>query len=176
MSLIREPCRASTIEIEPVALHWLDPPEFDPCAHGGIVVRIDGVVVLDDSQEEWSLGPAAVFLLRTLSMDHLRTGAHLFPHCAHAMFPGEAGDVVTIGCPLGRDWEVRHENRDVRLTFESGDVVIRLDAWRDAVFRFSDLVAAFYAASAARRFGDRHDLAGFTAFREEWKRRRLEAQ
>lgn len=169
---------ANTAEIEPQKLHWLSsgPAVHDLCAHGGVVLRIDGVVLIDDSAEEWALSAGAVFLLRTLNRDHTPeqpVADHLFPHCGHEMYvDSESADVAIIGCPHGRDWRVVHAGDQVVLGFvDRGEYRVSADVWRNAVLRFSDAIENFYAASEPKRPMDLVDAAGFEAFLKEWRRR-----
>lgn len=169
--------------IVPHNLHWLASlaAEDDLCAHGGVLVTHDGHVLVDDRSENWALGAAALFLLRTLVYDHtpqVRVTEHLFPCCGHAMYVQEGSDQVLIpGCPNGRDWEVRHRGDEVDLTFEKeSQVHVSKVEWRTAVLHFSDAVEEFYAGSEPKRPSGPDEVAGYNAFRAEWLHRARHAR
>lgn len=169
---------ARKLTIEPCNLHWLPnmPVEQDLCVHGGVVVRADDTVLVDDAAEEWALSAAALFLLRTVERDHTPeapVAEHLFPHCGHAMYAEtNSEDVAIVGCPHGRNWRVVHEGSQVLLAFADGRrVTVSRPDWCDAVVEFSNAIEAFYDSSEPKRPTDAVDAAGFAAFRNEWRRR-----
>jgi hypothetical protein len=166
------------LTIEATGLHWLPgmQPEQDICAHGGLVVRTEGQVLVDDSTELWSLSAGALFLLRALTDDHCstsRVAELLVPHCGHAMYAEDAETVfIAPGCRHGRDWSVRHCGDDVLLDFgPPGAIRIRSSEWRDAVVRFADRVAQFYEAGCPKVPFDDVDAEGYAAYRAELARR-----
>src|SRR5262249_9530414 len=157
------------------------PVDHDLCAHGGVLVTQDDRVLVDDRGENWTLSAAALFLLRSLVSDHTpqsRVGDQLFPCCGHAMYVQDASDdVVIVGCPRGRDWQVQHRAEKVVLVFEGERQVSIPEAdWREAVLGFSDAVEAFYASCAEKQHLDPDEAAGYKAFRAEWRRRKDEAR
>lgn len=166
------------LTIEPTNLHWLAamPAEEDLCVHGGVVIRGDETVFVDDSHEEWALSAGALFLLRTLDRDHTaesRVAEHLIPHCGHAMYAQVDSDEVTmVGCPHGRDWLVVHEASQVILEFDPDrKLSLSWREWRDAVVQFASALDKFYEDNAPKKPANRVDAEGFAAFRGEWERR-----
>jgi hypothetical protein len=166
------------LTIEPINMHWLAemPAEGDLCVHGGIVIRHAEAILIDDSEEVWTLSAGALFLLRTLNRDHTagsRVAAHLFPCCGHAMYAQtDSDDVAIVGCPNGRDWEVVHHGTEVRLRFDDEtEVVVSRNEWREGVVAFSQVIRTFYERNATKKPADDTDAAGFAAFRAEWSRR-----
>jgi hypothetical protein len=164
--------------IEARNMHWLSntPAAQDLCVHGGAVVRVDDVVLVDDTTEEWALSAGALYLLRTLEHDHTPdspVAEHLLPHCGHAMYAEtNSEDVTIVGCPHGRNWRVVHEESSVVLDFDGGlRVTVPRADWRDAVVHFADAVQEFYATSEPKAPMDQVDATGFAAFQKEWKRR-----
>jgi hypothetical protein len=174
MTMLR---KAARVEMTPVDPSWIDGPN-DVCAHGGLIVVVDRQVVVDDRTERWSLGPSAVFLLRTLTADHVPEAPvcqHLFPCCAFAPFVDDEGRYHATGCPNGRDFAVRHRDRSVLVGLDAGtEIRVAPRVWRAAVLRFSDAIEAFYACSPARQPSD-DDAEGYRAFRKEWHERRIAA-
>ncbi len=169
---------AGRVEIEPCNLHWFPntPVAQDLCVHGGVVVRVDDVVLVDDATEEWALSAGALYLLRTLEQDHTPdslVAEHVLPCCGHAMYAeANSEDVTIVGCPHGRNWRVVHEESSVHLEFDGGvRVTVSRADWREAVVRFADAVQKFYATSEPKEPTDQVDAAGFAAFQKERKRR-----
>lgn len=166
------------LTIEPIELHWLAgmPAEQDLCAHGGLVVRTEAQVFVDDSTESWSLSAGAVLLLRTLTHDHcstVRLAELLIPHCGHAMYAENPDGVfIAPGCAHGRDWSVKRFADEVALDFgAAGTIRVRPEEWRDAVARFASSVLAFYESSEPKVPLDDVDAEGYAAFRTEVARR-----
>lgn len=160
------------ITIEPIGLHWLGDefPEIDLCAHGGVVIKSDQGLLLDDAREDWALGPAALFLLRTLDMDHgrdSRVAEHIFPHCAHAFFVDGEGNYLTVGCPEGRDLRIQHQGAHVHVAVDNGPShVVLEDDWAQGVLAFVAELRQFYGVPKPKT-PSREDLAGWQAFWRE---------
>lgn len=168
------------ITIEPIGLHWLgdEVPEIDLCAHGGVVIKTEQGLFLDDTREEWALGPAALFLLRTLDTDHgreSRVADHIFPHCAHAFFVDEAGNYLTVGCPGGRDLLIQHKGAHVHVAVGDGPShVVPKNEWTKGVLGFVAKLREFYRLSKPKA-PSREDLAGWQAFWRELDQREARA-
>ena len=171
------------LTIEPQNLHWLSEgsAEGDLCAHGGFSITLDGSVLVQSPDSDYTLSAAVLYLLRTLTSDHdstTRVGEHLVPHCGHAMWAEEgAEDVVIQGCNIGLDWEVHRRADAIQLDLEGRSVTVPFQDWRSAVLSFSDHVKAFYERSDPKQLpSDRHEREGFEAFLSEWRRRRESAE
>lgn len=172
------------ISLRPTNLHWIKGTADDPtdlCAHSGVEFQIDGDLLVQESDGDWTVSAAAVHLLRTLSQPHLKReplAEHLFPHCGHGMFDvvGQ-DDVLILGCNLGVDFEVVQVGAAYSLTAADGRRHrIAASDWRRAVCEFSDAVQAFYAASSPKQPSDDADRKGFQKFLSEWSQRRSQAE
>jgi len=167
------------LRIIPHNLHWLPqgPSEQDLCAHGGVSLSVDGTVLLDARDGDYTLSAAALYLLRSLTADHQPNdipGGQLFPHCGHTMWTQKGSeDVLIMGCDQGLDIRVRHHGEQVDVLLEGGrSISIPVADWRSAVLAFSDAVRAFYESSPPQRLpSDKEDREGFEAFLNEWRRR-----
>ncbi|MEM9116086.1 MAG: hypothetical protein AAGD10_21250 [Myxococcota bacterium] len=122
-----------TVRLAPIAPTWVAENDdgTDLCAHGGVQVWRDDELLLDSSDEEWSIGAGALFLLRSLDPDYdlvNAVGKQLIPHCANAFFINDVGEFVTIGCPHALESSVVHapDGVEVRL----GGVELRMDGGR----------------------------------------------
>ncbi|MBQ7262705.1 MAG: hypothetical protein IJR14_03180 [Synergistaceae bacterium] len=160
-------------------LYWVMGDADDPhdlCLHGDPIVRIGERTLEDD---ELSVSAAALYLLRSLTEDHIAGGEdeRMIPCCGHFMMADDALENVTIvGCPNGIDWSVRHRDSAVVLSLEDGtEERVSEEGYREEVFRFADKIEAYYRSCADKVFdGDEDDFAknGYTAFWNEWHRRR----
>lgn len=160
--------------------HWLPGvvPERDLCAHGGVDARANDLVLSPRDDSSLCVSAAALYLLRTLTADHMKDvpigppDQSLIPCCGQSMVDTGGGGVVIIGCPYGVDWEVQHRGDAVSLRTQHGhEVTVPFVEWRAAVVSFADAVEAFYAASAPKQFHDDVDAAGYAAFWAEFRRR-----
>lgn len=68
--------------------HWLDAPEplDDQCAHGKVILSVEGQDFVTPQDGEITVSAAALNLLRTVDHDHTRErpvseGGQLFPCC-----------------------------------------------------------------------------------------------
>ena len=100
----------------------------------------------------------------------------MIPCCGHTLLPNEdLTEVVIIGCPNGIDWTAEQVNGGVKITTESGkETFVPMDVYRAEVFRFADRVEAFYNLCAPKKPYDEFERKGYTAFWNEWHRRRAE--
>lgn len=105
---------------------WLgDDATHDLCSHGELDLKIDGRHISCDDQlgEDWSYGisEAALGLLRTLKYQH--TLRHRVAQC---LIPHGCGTILMMGCNLGIDWNVRHQDGMVCVNnvvrYDSNDV------------------------------------------------------
>ena len=88
---------------------WLgDDARSDLCSHGEIDLQIGGRQISVDGQvgDGWSYGisETALGLLRTLKYRH--TERH---RVAWRLIPHGCGTILMMGCDIGIDWSVRHE-------------------------------------------------------------------
>lgn len=172
------------ITLRPTNLHWINRVADDPkdlCAHSGVEFRVDEAVLAQQSDGDWTVSAAALYLLRTLSQPHTRdhpVSDHLFPCCGFSMYDvkGEE-DVVVCGCPSGLNFGVVRVNDQVVISDQHGTRYnARFLEWRNAVCAFSDAVQAFYAAASPKEPADQEDEKGFQKFLREWGRRRSLAE
>ncbi len=169
------------VEINATNLHWIEEgnPESDLCAHGNVQVTVCGNQI--DTEGEFCVSAAALYLLRTLESNHNeanRVAEHLLPCCGHDMHAVEGEpDVTIVGCPNGFDWHVEHNDDDtVALSFfNNGKFTIPITDWKKAVCAFSDSVSRFYDHSSIKIPHDSYAKDGYNAFRSEWSRRRQNA-
>jgi hypothetical protein len=168
--------------LQPIRLRWIQGEDDDPkdlCAHGDIDFRIGQDVLVDDSNgKDLTVSAAALYLLRSLSTPHTEetcSGENLFPCCGHSMWdiPGKE-DVTITGCPLGVDFEIRHEPNGETFVIRADDGrewSVPRSEWREAVFYFADRVSDFYASCLPKQ-PTKDDAPGFDKFLQEWERRR----
>ena len=160
--------------IDVTEFSWIDGPEDDPkdlCLHGKVTAYI-GDEILED---HGTVSATALYLLRTLTENH-KTGQmmQMIPCCGHFMVANDdLTEVYVDGCPNGTDWLVEHVSGGVKITTENGkETFIPMDAYRAEVFRFADKVEAFYNSCSPKEPYDDFTQKGYTAFWNEWHRRR----
>ena len=156
-------------------LRWIDGSKDDPkdlCLHGHAVVLIGNNKLEYDA----TVSATALYLLKTLTENHIiNTDNQLLPCCGFMMVANDTQDSVTIvGCNSGIDWSVIHDGDGVILELEDGTRErIPIDSYRKEVFAFADCVEAFYINCTPKILPeDKYDRAGYTAFWNEWHRRR----
>jgi len=160
-------------------LHWLahGVEQYDLCAHGCVTIQIGPETLATQSDGDWCVSAAALYLLRTLTADHTAqapVGEHLIPHCGHEMYTQIASaDVLIMGCPSGVNWDVLHQQGAVILRTATGaEEYLSENVWQQHVIGFSDTVADFYAASLPKTPTNVYESASYAAFQAEWQRRR----
>lgn len=163
-------------KIDATDFEWIDGPDDDPndlCLHGKVTAHI-GEEVLED---HGTVSASAMYLLRSLTENH-QTGEdnQMIPCCGHFMVANEdLTEVYISGCPYGIDWTVEQVSGGVKITTESGnETFVPMDAYREEVFRFADKVEAYYAQCSPKKPYDDFARKGYTAFWNEWHRRRGE--
>jgi hypothetical protein len=173
---------SAPVTLRPANMSWIKGASDDPadlCAHGHVEFRIGDLILVDPATgPEVTVSAAALYLLRTLSRPHTKSqpvGDHLFPCCGFGMFD-VAGqeDAVVMGCPSGIDFEVLHAEDETVIVLRTDDgreFRVTWSAWAEAVYRFTDLVAEFYAKCSPKK-PSAEDAAGFRSFTAEWERRR----
>ena len=168
-------------ELQLLTIGWMEgmAEELDLCAHGKVLAHFGGATLSDAAGPGWTVSAAALYLLRTLTLDHTPAAPicdQLLPCCGFAMWPditSACDDVLICGCPNGIDWAVEHVAAGVQLTAPTGEqVVVSRPAYQQAVLQFADEVEAFYQRSKPKeRPADAEDAAGYEAFWREWHRR-----
>lgn len=160
--------------------HWLDAPEplHDQCAHGTVLLSVDGHRFVTPEDGELTISAAALNLLRTLDHDHtaerpVSEGGQLFPCCGfNVWLAGERFPVLVVGCPEGVDLQVVHTIEGVQLKGKGAECLVSAHAWRCAVVSFAEAVLAFYAQQAPRHpIEDEEDFKGWHAFWNEYHER-----
>jgi hypothetical protein len=166
-----------SIHTEP--FHWLNGSADDPqdlCLHGLVLVTIGA----EKFSYPCAVSAAALRMLRTLTENHEPArGEQMLPCCGHSLYANEALDEVTIsGCDYGLDWAVRHEGENIRLVTVSGrEIIVSSTFYRQEVCRLADAVEDFYLNSSPKQIAPENalDRDGYTAFWNEWRRRREDA-
>ena len=164
--------------IKATNLAWINGAEDDPedlCLHGLARVQIGDQRLEYDA----TISATALYLLKTLTENHiLHADNQMLPCCGNFMIP-DAGlkNVKIVGCDHGIDWSVLHEGEQVRLILEDGyEEVVPLAAYRAEVCRFADEIESFYSSCTPKRIPkDKFERDGYTAFWNEWHRRRNQA-
>lgn len=150
-------------------IHFLGSTEkekrHDCCAHGQIVFEIDGKNLSDDS--EWCVSASAYRFLQTLYKNHF-TGAEdfLIPCCGHTLIPSDDKKTVTIiGCNIGLDFDIVHENGIVII---GGEYTVPFEDYKSAVLSFAKEVGDFYKENPLRNLEDDFEKDGIEAFFTEF--------
>ena len=175
----------NTFSINVSNLHWKTPIDefpwesthidnpYDICLHGDVIVTIGGEVL----KERLALNAASLYLLRTLTEDHIidiENPDPIMPCCGHSLHAMEGvDDVVIIGCPNGLDFSVERENNKVRITTESRkSILILFEEYKKVVYHFVDEVKLAYEHSSPKIIEDEYSNKGYELFWKEWSRRR----
>ena len=155
----------------------------DPCAHGTVVLAVDGKALVTPADGSLTLSAAGLYLLRTLQHDHapadnVSDGNALFPCCGYIALPSSGVfPVFCMGCPSGREVTVIHQGDDVLLDAGDGPCRVSLEEWRQAVLAFVDVVDGFYARCSPKHPAtDPEEARGWALFWAEWRQRRKAAQ
>ncbi len=162
------------MELYATDLHFMGDNEedkaYDFCMHGKVVLKIDDVF-LSDGNTEWCVSASAYHFLRTLFQDRLiDTENQIIPCCGHFLMPSKDQTTVTIiGCPNGIDFSVSRENENIIIrTRENKIFTVRFDEYASAVIAYAKQIEDFYRQNPPRRFHDKYDQNGFSAFCNEW--------
>ena len=154
---------------------WMEGKQDDPkdlCLHGR------AIAIIGDKQLEYdaTVSAAALYLLKSITEDHIiAEDLQLFPCCGFSFVPSEdLLEVHIIGCNNGIDWTVLHENSRVKIILEEGETIfVDIDEYKKEVFAFADKVEAFYKSCSPKILpDDEFERNGYTAFWNEWHRRR----
>ena len=155
-------------------ISWINHAKDDPgdlCLHGHAVAHIADTVLEYDA----TISATALYLLKSLTEDHLiGQDNQMLPCCGFMLIANNPFSVTICGCPNGIDWSVRHKDRDVILELEDGtEERVPLEEYTEAVFGFADMVEAYYRECSPKILpDDRFTAEGYTAFWNEWHRRR----
>lgn len=157
---------------------WINGAEDDPsdrCLHGRVTVQI-GKEILQDTG---TVSATALYLLKSLTEDKIMNDSciQMIPCCGFFMIANpDLTEVSIIGCDTGTDWSVIHENGRVKLVTESGATeYVDLADYQAEVFKFADKVEGYYQSCKPKEIPeDEFDRNGYTAFWNEWHRRRRE--
>ncbi|MBR7033594.1 MAG: hypothetical protein IKI03_08205 [Clostridia bacterium] len=164
--------------IDSTDLHWIDGSNDNPtdyCLHGNVSAKIGDRTLEFD---ECTVTATALYLLKSLKNNHFiyEDNVQMLPCCGHFIIPNDDLSAVTIsGCNSGVDWSVIHDGENVRFILDDGyEVRIPLNEYKEEVFRFTDMIEAFYFSSTPKKFHDKWDENAYNAFWNEWRRRREE--
>jgi hypothetical protein len=161
---------------------WISDLEDDPgdqCAHGRVLFRVGETVFVKPEDGEWTVSGAALYLLRTLTVDNVAehrvaTENFLFPCCALQPGVGEEGSfaVEFVGCNTGMEVDIVHGGGRVRFCTPDGDAAEATEEeWTSAVLSFCRQVTHFYEGCSPKvDFGGREG-EGWTLFWREWRER-----
>ncbi len=175
------PVPSEKFRIEILEQSWLgnEPPQFDLCSHGRLCLEVDGQVILD-GREIYGISETALALLRTLDHDH----TSLQSLAEKLVFHG-CGTVLMMGCPIGVDWTVIHENDQVHLSqfrrWDSPDeqhpqefpglaVTLSLKEYQNQVLVIAALVLEFFKGES-KQFFDMQDQLAYERFWSEFEMR-----
>jgi hypothetical protein len=83
-------------------------------------------------------------------------------------------EVYVGSCANGIDWEVIHENGNIKLKTETGkETVVEFNNYKSEVLKFVDKVERFYIESGDKKISeDEIERKGYIEFWNEWKKRR----
>ena len=154
---------------------WINNAKDDPedlCLHGHAVVHIGNAVL----EYNATISATALYLLKSLTEDHIiYQDNQMLPCCGFMLYANDDLSSVSIcGCPNGIDWSVKHDGNYVILELADGTADrISFDSYTAEVFRFADIVENYYHACTPKILPkDPFDRDGYTAFWNEWHRRR----
>lgn len=157
-------------------LKWINgesDDQNDLCLHGHAVAKIGDEIFEYDA----TVSATALYLLKSITEDHIMYDDNqMLPCCGHSVWIKDdgSGDVVISGCSNGIDWSIIHNENTVRLITEQGnETVIELDDYRKEVFKFADIIEAYYNKCSEKVLPkDALERDGYIAFWNEWHRRR----
>lgn len=166
-----------TFSIDAKDFEWIDGSRDDPedlCLHGHATA-----IIGNQKLEYWvTVSATALYLLKSLTENHLINEdiIQMMPCCGHFMIPNkDLSEVVISGCGHGIDWSVIHEDDDtVKIILEDGtEEKIAMADYKAEVFRFADKIEAYYQSCSPKIIPeDQFERDGYTAFWNEWHRRR----
>jgi hypothetical protein len=167
--------------IEIVEQTWLgtEPPEFDLCSHGRLWLEVDGQIILD-GREIYGISESALALLRTLDHDHTPEQA-----LAEKLIFHGCGTVLMMGCPIGVNWTVNHQDGLVQLSnfkrwdspdeqhpqeFQDLEVTLSFKEYQRQILALAEQVRKFFK-SESKQFFDIDDQLAYERFWSEFEMR-----
>jgi hypothetical protein len=175
------PLSSEKFHIEILEQSWLgnEPPQFDLCSHGRLSLEVEGQVILD-GREFYGISETALALLRTLDHDHT-----LLQSLAEKLIFHGCGTVLMMGCPIGVDWTVIHENDRVQLSqfrrwdspdeqhpqeFPGLSVTLSFKEYKNQVMAMAAQVREFFQGEF-KQFFDVQDQLAYERFWSEFELR-----
>lgn len=165
-------------QIDATRFWWiLDDGKDDPtdqCLHGHVRVQIGD----EEIEEDCTVSSTGLLLLRTLTEDHIELdvpGNQMLPGGGFYMYADDGMQNVQLdGVPYGTDIAVRHDGDMIELETMAGTVErVPFACYREQALRFVDRVEAYYRSCLPKESpGEDYIRDGFTAFWNEWRRRR----
>jgi hypothetical protein len=168
---------SSSFEIKLLNIHWLndaaeDIQGGDLCAHSDVYLRIGDEILSDKGTGPWTVSATGLYLLRTLTQNYTPSmwSNFLLPCCGHFFVKEKEEPVAIIGCDIGVDWTITHEeDNNVRHVSEKGSVAtISESDYRAMIFDFTGKIEDFYARSRGQIFEEKYQKEGYEAFWAEW--------
>ncbi|MBO5224167.1 MAG: hypothetical protein J6C23_06630 [Clostridia bacterium] len=144
--------------------------EYDYCAHGKIVFKIDGHN-LSNEVSYWCASVSAYRFLRSIFENHfIGAEEQMIPCCGHFLIPSHGGSGVIIsGCPNGIDFDVIHKDNDVIIRTQSGvEYTVTFEDYKATVLSYVKQIQDFYLQNPPRQFENKFDQDGFSAFCCDW--------
>jgi len=147
----------------------------DLCLHGTTIARIGGETF---EFVDGTVSATGLYLLRTLTENRIQNDDEpqqpMLPCCGNTMIANEdLTSVEILGCDNGLDWSVLHEHGEIKLITEDGnETAVSIADYTQEVYAFADKIEEFYKKCSLKQFEDKHDEDGYTAFWNEWRRRR----
>ena len=175
----------NTFNIELLEINWIDEidDQTDLCAHGNVKLTIGNETVVDKTEEmdHWNLRAMGMHLLRTLTENHTKeklVGEHLIPCCGHHIdYLENEKNVYIQGCFTGHNFWIRHKEKTVELTTETGNtkILLNFEQYKNEILDFVDKISDFYSVSLPRILPeDEYDKTAYSKFWKEWNERRSE--
>lgn len=176
-------------ELDVCEFEWIDGAKDDPedkCLHGRVIAQI-GSQSIDYC---CTVSAAALYFLRTLTENHFAgegDAGQMLPCCGHFMVADQTLENVWIGsCMYGIDFDIVHDGETIEITFfeNANDVGNReeliisekarvpLSEYWEKVLKFADKVEAYYNSCKPKVLKDDFERDAYTAFWNEWHRRR----
>ncbi len=164
-----------TFSISAEKLYWINNQQDDPedlCLHGYVVA----VIGEEKFECPATVSSTALYLLKSLTEDHIIVQENqMLPCCGHTILPNEELDNVKIvGCCYGTDWSVIHDEGFVKLISSTGkETILDIEEYGKIVYGFCDTIESFYNKCSQKIVPDDAFYEnGYTAFWNEWHRRR----
>lgn len=145
----------------------------DLCLHGHVIVKIGEECFEYDA----TVSAAGLYFLRTLTENHImHNDQAMLPCCGHFLIANDSLDTVDIGgCPNGVDFSVIHEDNSIKFVTETGaETHVSIIDYSNEVNAFADKIEDYYKKCAPKNTVklEEFERNGYTAFWNEWNRRR----